>query len=327
MTERREPSGDPLGVRETTAWVMSRAKSVAIAEEALPALADQIARSAKGGPSWDHPLHWRGAPEATANYVLVLDALNFCFWGEPRWRVQYRGVTYDGYWALAAALRRAIERGKPLWDAHYLATITDNEVAAILAGEGEIPLFSARVRHMREVGQGLLAHADGHFHTLLARAQGSAATLVRLVVQAFPSFNDIAIYEGQEVRFYKRAQLLVSDIAGALHGHPLGQFTDMTILTAFADYKLPQVLRWHGVLRYTPDLAAHIDQRMLIPAGSAWEIEIRAATVQAVERLAAMLAQRGGNWPAWRVDWALWQIGQTLPPEAPPYHRTRTIFY
>ena len=37
---------------------------------------------------------------------LINDALNFSFWGEPRWRVHFEGQVLDGYWALAACLRR-----------------------------------------------------------------------------------------------------------------------------------------------------------------------------------------------------------------------------
>ncbi|MGH6912311.1 MAG: queuosine salvage family protein, partial [Geminicoccales bacterium] len=60
--------------------------------------------------------------------MLVLDALNFCFWplpgsAGPRWSVTYRGVTHNGYLALAAALRRAVERGVPLADQEYLSSL------------------------------------------------------------------------------------------------------------------------------------------------------------------------------------------------------------
>jgi hypothetical protein len=294
---------------------------------ALGRLADTLAQRFDPAPSWQHPLHWRGDREQTANYVLVLDALNFCFWPEPRWRVEYDQQLYDGYRALAAALRRAIERGSPVWDASYLAQITAPQLGDLLAGQGIVPLLEARAAHLREAGQGLLAHFDGRFSVAVERAARSAATLVRLVVEHFPSFDDVATYAGQEVRFYKRAQLLATDLAGAFGGRDLGEFDDLDQLTAFADYKLPQVLRWYGALVYAPELADRIDRREELPAGSPEEVEIRAATVCAVEELASRLASVGRPTPAWLIDWALWSLGQTLPSEAPPYHRTRTVFY
>ncbi len=318
---------DPLGVLRSTSAVVRAARSVRLHAHGLDRLAETLLQRPASVPSWEHPLHWRGERHQTANYILVLDALNFCFWPEPRWRIDYRGQVYDGYWALAAALRRAIELGHPLWDASYLAALTPQRLGDILAGQGVVPLLEERAAHLREVGLGLLEHFDGHFSQAIEQAGRSAPTLVKLVAQRFPSFNDIASYRGHLVRFYKRAQLLVTDLAGAFDGRDLGEFDDLDQLTAFADYKLPQVLRYYGALVYSPHLAARIDQRNELPAGSPEEIEIRAATVWAVEEISHRLAAAGRAMPAWQIDWALWSLAQELPPDAPPYHRTRTVFY
>jgi hypothetical protein len=40
------------------------------------------------------------------------------------------------------------------------------------------------------------------------------------------------------VFFYKRAQIFVGDVHGALGGQGLGEFTDMEHLTMFADYRV-----------------------------------------------------------------------------------------
>ncbi|HEX7103134.1 MAG TPA: queuosine salvage family protein, partial [Nitrolancea sp.] len=140
------PLNDSLGVLATTRRVVDLAAAVRIDAPAIEALAERIARHDLTPAVWDSTLHWSGAPDATANYILVLDALNFCFWGEPRWRIEYAGAVYDGYWALAASLKRALEKGVPLTDAGYLAEITRDDVATIFAGEGEIPLLDERAR-------------------------------------------------------------------------------------------------------------------------------------------------------------------------------------
>jgi hypothetical protein len=318
---------DPFGIRDAARRVLARARWVALDDAGLDRLADLLPAPLPDLPDWEHPLHWRGTAEQTANYVLLLDALNFCFWGEPRWRIHYLDAIYDGYWALAAALRRALDRGQPLYDARYLAQLGDADIADLFAGEGTIPLLDWRIAHVREVAHGLLAHCDGHFAHLIRRAAGSAPVLVRLVADIFPSFRDIASYDGLVVPFYKRAQLLCSDLAGAFSGRDLGAVHDLDTLTAFADYKLPQVLRFYGALHYQESLARRIDAREELPAGSPEEIEIRAATVCAVDELVTRLRTRGQPAAAWQVDWALWRLGQSLPADAPPYHRTRTRFY
>ncbi|CAN5500200.1 hypothetical protein BH23CHL4_BH23CHL4_24670 [soil metagenome] len=338
-------TADPLRVLETTLPVVLTARQVQIDLEAAALVAGQIAGLAQDVPPWGDDLHLHDGTWRTAGWVLALDALNFCFWSEStdpddRWKVEYGGQVYDGYWALVAALRRAIDEGVPLWDPLTLANLTAAGVARILrpadAATPAIPLMEARLHNLNDLGRGLLTFAavrgvaGGGVHPVeifLACANRSVASLVEQLVEWVPSFNDVAAYRGNEVRFYKRAQILTADLHGAFGGEGLGAFDDLPTLTAFADYKVPQVLRRLGVLTYTEDLAGRIDARTLIPAGSEEEIEIRSATIWACELLRQHLAELGIPMTAVQIDWALWQSGQTATAEVRPYHRTLTWFY
>lgn len=318
---------DPFGVLATTRRVVDVANAVRINPQAIEELAKRITTRDLIPVEWENNLHWSAGPDATANYILVLDALNFCFWGEPRWVVSYQGNRYNGYAALAAALTRALSAGVPLTDAAYLSTIEESQLATILAGEYAIPLLHERVDNLREVGRVLLRRYAGQFSALIREADGSAIDLVRRVVDIFSSFRDVAIYADAEVFFYKRAQILASDLHGAFNGSDLGAFHDLDQLTAFADYKVPQVLRELGALIYQPGLAHLVDACIEIPAGHAVEVEIRAATIWAVEALRQALLRQNLRLPTYQLDWTLWQLGQDLPPSTRPYHRTRTIYY
>jgi hypothetical protein len=327
---------DPLRVLESTQLVLERARSVTINHERVEQVAAQLAASPEPPPDWSATLHppARDAGEL-ANLVLVVDALNFCFWNIPgdnrrRWQVTYEGTTYDGYWALAAALRRAVEAGRPLADPEYLTTLTESDVAEILAGDpgsDPIPLLHARHLHLNEVGVRLLARWDGSFLRAIEGAHGSASRLIRVVLDAFESFRDVAAWNGHNIRFYKRAQILIADLFGAFEGQGHGAFHDMHTLTAFADYKVPQMLRQFGVLEYAPELARAIDEYRLIPVDSDEELEIRSATVWGVELLRQAISRHGRDMPSYAIDWALWRAGQDLPAGAQPYHRTLTVFY
>ena len=137
----------------------------------------------------------------------------------------------------------------------------------------------------------------------------------------------MAHYEGREVFFYKRAQIFAADLNGAFHGRDWGRFEDMDKLTAFADYKLPQVLRHLGVLQYDNNLAERVDSNTLIDAGSAEEVEIRANTIWAVELIRQALGRKEKTLTASQIDWMLWNLGQDNTYRAKPYHRTLTVFY
>jgi len=287
-------------------------------------------------PDWDRMLHPTSDDHARlANLVLVVDALNFCFWslpttGRPRWQVTHDGTTYNGYAALAVALRRAAAGGYPLWDGDYLGTITELDVSEILAGDpgsDPIPLLHARMEHLQEMGVALVERWEGTFLHAIRAARGSAPKLIAEVLRALPSFRDTAPWGQREARFYKRAQILVADVYGAFGGQGPGAFHNLDTLTAFADYKVPQVLRQLGVLSYAPELAERIARYELIPFESDEELEIRASTVWAVELLRQELARQGRAMPAYAIDWALWQAGQSLPDGAEPYHRTLTVYY
>ena len=101
--------------------------------------------------------------------------------------------------------------------------------------------------------------------------------------------------------FYKRAQILASDLALA----GVAEFTDLDRLTIFADNLVPHVLRCDGVLVYDEQLAAHIDRGERLTLGGA-EREIRACALHACE----LISQRTGV-PSRKVDTWLWTRGQS----------------
>jgi hypothetical protein len=327
------PTHDPLDVLRSTLPVVQRARQVRLDEERVDALAARWAAEGWQRPAWDATLHFCDGTERTLNWVLLLDALNFCFWGEvgkPRWMVEYGGQTYNGYLAEAASLTRALEDGYPLWDAAYLAALNEADLRQILRpapGTPEIPLFAERLANAREVGQVLLAKYGGQFARAVEAARGSAVSLAQSIVRDFPSFQDESVYNGAPVRFYKRAQICVADIHGIFGGASWGNLADLDQLTIFADYKLPQVLRQEGVLVYEPDLAARVDRQELLPPHSPEEVEIRAATIWAGELLRRALGALGIAALASEIDYYLWTLSQTPSPNERPYHRTRTIYY
>ena len=65
---------------------------------------------------------------------------------------------------------------------------------------------------------GLVLSQDysGSFYEYLRRANFDAVLLVRQIAKDLAGFRDEAIYDGEQVFFYKRAQILVADLYGAL---------------------------------------------------------------------------------------------------------------
>src|SRR3989440_4954607 len=265
---------DYLGVLSSTRGVVEQGEYVWINAERVEILAQRWLEHDKEQPistTWYDRYHFSDGTERTVNWILALDAVNFCFWAEkdqPRWSIEYQGERLNGYLAEAAALKRAVEEDIPLWDAAYLSTISHEELAHIFRGEQRIPLLEQRLHNVREVGRVLLEKYNGQFINAIEQAERNTVKLVLLLAQDFPSFNDVVLNRNHLIRFFKRAQICVADLHGSFGGKSWGAFADFDQLTAFADYKLPQVLRHFGVLEYHPSLAERIDNQQLLEAGS-----------------------------------------------------------
>jgi hypothetical protein len=315
---------------EAAREVAERSREVCIDRRALDEFSRELDRGSFSRPVWDPRYHYCDDTIKTVLYFLVLDSLNFCFWaaaGTDRWEIDYRGERLSGYYALAAALKRAAEEGRPILEPAFLASMTMSDLQAILGGQGLLQLAAERLAILRETGMVLLESFGGDPGRLLEAAAGSAVDLVRQVTAAFPSFRDTAEYDGRQVYFYKRAQILAADLYGAFGGRSWGAFRDLDRLTAFADYKLPQVLRQFGILEYAEPLARKVDRLELLERGSPEEVEIRANTIRAVDLIRQELAASGQRVQAFEIDWLLWNLGQQEAFREKPYHRTRTIYY
>lgn len=328
------PEDDTLGVLTGTAPVVREGTLVTLDAEAAERLADRWAAQPWPAITADFAaMHFNDGTERTANWMLLVDSLNFCFWGEPdepRWSVEWRGQTWDGYYALAAACTRAMDEGVPLADAAFLADLTAEQLAAALRpapGCPSIPLFDERLANAREVGRVLGERYDGQMSHVIEAAEKDAVTLALLLARDFSSFADVAEWNEQPVPLLKRAQICVADINTDFGGTGLGALRGIERLTAFADYKLPQMLRREGVLVDEPELAELIKSYTLIPPGADAEVEIRAATVWAVELLRQALARAGIQQTASAIDYRIWLESQSAPSDGVPYHRTRTIYY
>ena len=317
-------------VLDTAKRVAAESLQVQIEEQDLIRFSKGLSEKEVQLPPWENLYHFYDGGEKTLFYLLVLDTLNFCFWPAPgavKWEIEYESRELSGYYALAISLKQALESGIPIDQTEFLAELSLNGLKGILGGRGELQLLNERVQNINELGRALLEEYHGKASELVETAGESAIALVQMLYRRLCSFRDVAKYRGHQVPFYKRAQIFAADLCGAFQGKGWGRFKDMDKLTAFADYKLPQVLRHLGILRYAPELTNKIDQGISIEAGSPEEVEIRANTIWAVELIRQELERMGKSLRAFEIDWILWSMGQDEAFKERPYHRTVTIFY
>lgn len=317
---------DPLGVLSSAYFVAAHSASVSLDEDAIPGFAASLMRDGALAMPPDSTAHFLDDRARAIAYFFVIDAINFCFWGDPTWGGVYDGQRLSGYRALAAALTREARANPGFFDAATLAALDAESLGRALGGDRPIPLLEERAANLRELGRWALEAYGGDFAAVLEATQFDAIALAQHVIDNLPSFRDEAVYRGRVVRFYKRAQILAADLHGSLQARGWGGLRRVGALTVFADYKLPQLLRHVGVLRYVESLAEKVDHKVALAAGSAEEVEIRANTVWAAERVRRRLAQMGIDAPSHQIDLLLWLKSKAID-DMKPHHRTRTIFY
>jgi hypothetical protein len=284
-------------VRAHGAAIAAQARSVRIDLDALQAL--------EPGPSpeLDPHRHYLEGPAAdVADYLLVLDAINFGSGWFPTLR---KRVGSSGYFTVAWALADRWRAGAG-WTSAQLRAMRTQEVADTLGQARDHELMALYAQALRELGRFL---GSRRALDVVAEARGSALRLAELLSTGMTMWHD----DG----FYKRAQIAGSDLA--LGG--VAEFGDLDALTIFADNLVPHVLRCEGVLVYDERLAAHIDAGRLVRPGPQ-EREIRGCAVHAC----ALIAKRTGMTER-DIDNALWYRGQRPEYKARPRHRTRTVYY
>ena len=86
------------------------------------------------------------------NFLLVFNSISFCYWGNPKWSIEYHHEILDGSFGMIAGIGRALEEKLPILNMKWLSTITEHDFAFITRGKVQIPLFQERLNFLRQVG-------------------------------------------------------------------------------------------------------------------------------------------------------------------------------
>ena len=311
-------------IRERCAEVAANARHVAIDRTAIEPYAQTLAPHVSPlTHTAEHHLLGRG--DETLVFFVILDAINFGSGYFPHLR--RHGAS--GYFTVAKRLKQhCAAHGIPSpaalarWTARDCARVLDQDLANPCVRE-LMELFAAA---LNDLGTWVIEQHGGDALGFLRRA-GSAEEAVAALL-AMPFFRDVATYDGREVPFLKRAQILVHDLKIAEPGHALLGFGDFAEMTIFADNIVPFVLRADGVLRYDGELDRRIQEGELIASGSPEEVEMRACAVHGAELLRAAMTRAGRAVTAREIDQALWNRGQEIRGKvATRPHLTRCTFY
>ncbi|MEK7618151.1 MAG: queuosine salvage family protein [Patescibacteria group bacterium] len=325
-------TADPFNILASTKRVMENANFVSLDLEAVKTKAPLIAEYLKANAEFpDHGHNLSGDFNTDAQLVFFESMMGFCFWampGEPKWSVALEsGEKVDGWYGVCAAFKRAFDEGVPVADAKFLESVAEKQVKHIFrsATKAEIPLLQRRVAILNKNAAMLKKAFGGQAVNLIDAAERDAVKLFKLLLDFFPSYKDVTVYKEREVVFLKIAHLLALDYEYRLPHKQRPFLKNFDKLCVFADYKLPQLLRMDGILKYNDQLSAVVDSYKIIPVGTPEEVEIRSGAVWGVE----LIRQQIPEFTTVQIGHAIWLASQdqALQSKIKPYHRTLTTFY
>lgn len=318
-------------------FIASKSRDVILSESGVRIAAQEILKEMVkqdySTAQWkEHPLNPKSENVDTLDWIFLVDLLNFSFWtdvGPP-----FSVLTYTGYWSLCAVVNRALDEGFPISKAVTMRNLTRVQFDHIFRSDStaQVPLADLRYDAIVSAGHTLQEKWEGSFVNCVKAANNSALKLMEILVEDFPSFRDWCEFEGQTVVFLKRAQIMVADIWAAFSSKGLGEFSDIGIVTMFADYRVPQALVAMGALEYSQTLLSRLRKGDLMPVGDVHEVEIRGCSIWAVEQIRREIASLSDNnrkVNAILIDFYLWDFAKAHPKQLSPIptHRTRSMFY
>ena len=175
-------------------YVVARSRHVRIDDEKTLAFAKTLSN--------ERP-HWAGAAPFSYRrlsdddeiaFLFVFNSINYSYWGDLKWTIEWQRKKLDGAWGMIGALRRAVEEERPILDPTYLASISHEEFADVLRGNTMIPLFEERLTCLHELGHVVSTAFDGSFRAIVDSADGDALRLLETITIKFPRFDDHATY-------------------------------------------------------------------------------------------------------------------------------------
>ena len=302
---------------ESNKYVIENAKFIQINKKEIEKFANQI--KDVNIQNWLYNSPYKLLDENIENiitFLLYFEAIDFSFWGTPKWQIETSNGKEDGSMALMYAMLSYIRENKSF------DNLTKEKFKEYLKGNVDIPLFEERFKIIKSVNKVVNERFGGDFYNDIYNLTNDEE-LFKFIIDNFEDFKDVRTYQGKIIYFYKLAQLLTSDI---LHIREKNENikVDYSHLVGCSDYKIPQGLRALNLVKYNKELADIVDNKVEIKENSEYEVEIRATVIYVIDEIKRLLNNKVN---AIELNDYIWLMSKNKELPKRPYHLTRTTNY
>ncbi|MEK7673928.1 MAG: queuosine salvage family protein [Patescibacteria group bacterium] len=243
------------------------------------------------------------------NFVFLLRTLDF-----RRWEFKKNWVYKNKkrFWALFSKLEDLFKIG--------VKNIDYKIFKKIISPKESDSLGKLRFKFFKKNLLWLKNNYDGNFKNYFEKNKNPLNFTLGLT--NLGRFEDIA-KNSKKIYFLKPNQLLYTEYL--LATNQMKKYSEnLKDLTAFADYRLPQVLMYFNIIIPNKKLLDKIKNKKIIRIGSKEEIEIRASTILACE----LIKNKIKKVSSFEVDMALWNFTYKNKIKINiPHFRAKSIFY
>ena len=302
---------------ESNKYVIENAKFIQINKKEIEKFANQIKDVNIQNWLYNSPYKLLDENiETIITFLLYFEAIDFSFWGNPKWHIETINGVEDGSMALMYAMLRYMRENKSF------NNLTKEKFKKYLQGNIDIPLFEERYQIIKNINKVVNEKMDGNFYNAVFKLT-SDEELFSFIIDNFEDFKDVRTYQGKIIYFYKLAQLLTSDI---LHIREKKENikVDYSHLVGCSDYKIPQGLRALNLVEYNKELAYIVDNKIEIKENTTYEVEIRATVIYVIDEIKKLLNNKIN---AIELNDYIWLMSKNKELPKRPYHLTRTTNY
>lgn len=234
-----------------------------------------------GKPKWMADMHW-GINERELYelfmYELILDSVNYNYW-------YGKGTIRPGG---ASSYKMSKLLDEAFIESHCLAPGDSRIICGMALRrfkwkliKNRYPNLANRIKHLEEIsiiftqGNGYpMQWVDVEFLQKVAKDKEDAETMLEFLTETFATYaSDM---------FLKRAFLFIIEM-----NRRIGWFKkDIHKIPISADYHIPKMLCYYGILTHSNELKRMIGSHSLIQSGSLMECEIRASAMKACKLVA-----------------------------------------
>ena len=307
-------------MKEEFKYVVDNSKYVSIDETKIDEFINDLGEI--NYVHWSKELYLDLEEKDWITLAFIMEAMNFCFWQKPKWKIEYNNDTVSGSNALFFAVIKQVEKDKNFLKIENLDSIDQDKFYEIMEGvEGKCPLIDKRFENFREVVDYI---KNNDFYTELFSIKNDI-DLLNYITSHFSSFDDKSIYKGKTIHFNKRATLLANDLF-YLSDTINKNVGNVNNLSGCADYGIPRTFRDYGLLIYNEELSKKIDNEEEIPHDSDMEIEIRGNMLYIIDVIKERLKEKDVIVNSVELDNLIWWMGKKTEHKSTAHH-TVTIYY